>query len=141
MPSPGRITHLSLPQGPYVRVDTHIYDGYQIPSEYDSMIAKIITWGATREVAMDRLRRALSEMEIGGIATTARFHEAVVTNEQFRSGNFDTDFIVKESENLQAAMEHASEGGTDHGSSCCIDCSEASFGGSQKLCKITRSLV
>ena len=105
MPSPGKIESLHLPQGPYVRVDTHIYEGYQIPSEYDSMIAKVITWGPTREIAMDRLRRALSELEIGGITTTARFHEAVVSNECFRSGNFDTDFIVKEAENLQKKME------------------------------------
>ena len=105
MPSPGKIESLNLPQGPFVRVDTHIYEGYQIPSEYDSMIAKVITWGPTRELAMDRLKRALSELEIGGITTTARFHEAVVSNECFRSGNFDTDFIVKEAENLQGTME------------------------------------
>ncbi|SMF71253.1 acetyl-CoA carboxylase biotin carboxylase subunit [Pseudobacteriovorax antillogorgiicola] len=109
MPSPGTIKHLKLPEGPFVRVDTHIYAGYQIPSEYDSMIAKVITWGPSRDIAMDRLKRALSEMEIGGITTTARFHEAVISNEVFRSGKFTTHFINDQRDQLQASMENWQE--------------------------------
>lgn len=104
MPGPGTITRLVLPQGPFVRVDTHIYEGYQIPAEYDSMIAKLITWGPSRELAMNRLKRALSELEIGGVPTTARFHEAVLSNQAFRDACFTTDFIVAESESLQTSM-------------------------------------
>lgn len=104
LPNPGKIENLTLPYGPFVRVDTHIYPGYTIPSEYDSMIAKLIVWGATRDEALDRLKRALSELEIGGVTTTARFHEAILDHPQFRSGEFNTGFIVEQGESLLKAM-------------------------------------
>ncbi len=104
VPAPGRITRLHLPSGPFVRVDTHIYEGYEVPATYDSMIAKLIVWGQTRDEAIERMKRALCEMEIGGVPTTARFHEAVLDHAEFRSGDFNTGFIEKNHDNLLATM-------------------------------------
>ncbi len=104
LPNPGLIDRLTLPNGPFTRVDTHIYEGYLIPSDYDSMIAKVIVWGATRDQALDRLKRALSELEIGGVTTTARFHEAIIDNPKFRSGEFDTGFISSQITSLKQDM-------------------------------------
>ena len=106
MPKPGEITNLHLPMGPFTRVDTHIYEGYKVPEDYDSMIAKVITWGPTRDLALERLKRSLAEMEIGGIPTTARFHEAIIDHNRFRSGEFTTSFVVEEYDSLQKAMQY-----------------------------------
>ena len=92
-PCPGKIEHMRLPGGPGVRVDTHVYEGYTIPPTYDSLVAKLIVWGPTREVALARASRALREFEIEGIKTTLPFHRRIVLNEQFASGVFYTDFI------------------------------------------------
>ena len=92
-PCPGTIRRLRLPGGPGVRVDTHVYEGYAIPPTYDSLVAKLIVWGPTREVALARARRALSEFEIEGIATTLPFHRAIVENDEFCKGVVYTDFI------------------------------------------------
>lgn len=92
-PCPGKISGLHLPGGPGVRVDTHVYEGYTIPPTYDSLVAKIVVWGADREQALARAKRALDECRIDGIATTLGFHRAVVRNEQFRKGVVYTDFI------------------------------------------------
>lgn len=92
-PCPGTIKHLRLPGGPGVRVETHVYEGYTIPPTYDSLVAKIIVWGADRDQALARARRALDECEIEGIATTLPFHRDVVRNAQFASGIVYTDFI------------------------------------------------
>ena len=92
-PCPGTIKHLRLPGGPGVRVETHVYEGYTIPPTYDSLVAKIIVWGADRAQALARARRALDECEIEGIATTLPFHRDVVRNAQFASGIVYTDFI------------------------------------------------
>ena len=94
-PCPGKITHLRLPGGPGVRVETHVYEGYTIPPTYDSLVAKIIVWGADRDQALARARRALDECEVEGIATTLPFHRDVVRNDQFASGIVYTDFIPK----------------------------------------------
>ncbi|MBE0425826.1 MAG: acetyl-CoA carboxylase biotin carboxylase subunit [Nitrospirae bacterium] len=95
IPSPGKITFLSLPGGPGVRVDTAIYSGYVIPSHYDSLIAKIIAHGRDRTEAIMKMRRALDEFIIEGINTTIPFHKRVLNNPDFISGNFDTHFIEK----------------------------------------------
>ncbi len=92
-PCPGTITKLRLPGGPGVRVDTHVYEGYKIPPTYDSLVAKLIVWGPTREAALARAKRALDEFEIEGIKTTLPFHRAVVRNEDYAAGVVYTDFI------------------------------------------------
>lgn len=95
IPSPGKITFLSLPGGPGVRVDTAIYSGYVIPPHYDSLIAKLIVHGKDRAEAIAKMRRALDEFIIEGINTTIPFHQKVMRNPDFISGNFDTTFIEK----------------------------------------------
>ena len=92
-PCPGTITRLDLPGGPGVRVDTHAYAGYTIPPTYDSLVAKLLVWGPTREAALARAERALDEFGIEGIKTTLPFHRECVRNAEFRAGNVYTDFI------------------------------------------------
>ena len=106
LPAPGTIKRLRLPEGPYIRVDTHIYEGYTIPPEYDSMIAKVIVWGATRMEAILRLKRALKELIIEGVPTTTKFHEAVLEQSQFLEGSYDTGFITTNESKLTEAMEN-----------------------------------
>lgn len=92
-PSPGKITNLHMPGGHGVRVDSHVYSGYVIPPYYDSMIGKLIVSAQTREEAIVRMKRALSEMVIEGVKTTIPFHIKLMDNEQFKSGNFTTKFL------------------------------------------------
>ena len=92
-PNPGKITTLHIPGGHGVRVDTHVYDGYTIPPNYDSMIAKLIVTAQTREEAIVKMKRALSEFVVEGIKTTIPFHLRLMDNEQFRSGIFNTSFL------------------------------------------------
>ncbi len=94
-PSPGRIAFYYAPGGRGVRIDSHVYTGYTVPPYYDSMIAKIITVGATRINAIDRMRRALDEYYITGIKTTVPFHAAIMRSAEFRDGNYDTGFIER----------------------------------------------
>lgn len=108
MPGPGQIQHLQLPAGPGMRVDTHIYPGYTIPSEYDSMIAKFISYGATREEAVQRMLRALSEFECEGVPTTARFHEVVLQHPAFLEGDFDTGFLITYQKEIEQALKGSS---------------------------------
>jgi acetyl-CoA carboxylase biotin carboxylase subunit len=92
-PSPGKITVLHIPGGHGVRVDTHVYAGYQIPSNYDSMIAKLITVAQTREECIVKMKRALSEFVVEGVKTTIPFHLKLMDNANFKDGNFTTKFI------------------------------------------------
>jgi len=92
-PSPGKITIFHSPGGHGVRVDTHVYAGYQIPPNYDSMIAKLICTGQTREEAISTMERALSEFVIEGIKTTIPFHCQLMRDPNFRAGNFTTKFM------------------------------------------------
>ncbi|MGB1218482.1 MAG: acetyl-CoA carboxylase biotin carboxylase subunit [Flavobacteriales bacterium] len=92
-PSPGKITNFHSPGGHGVRIDTHVYAGYVIPPYYDSMIAKLITVGQTREVAIEKMKRALDEFVIEGVKTTIPFHLALMDHEAFRSGNYTTKFM------------------------------------------------
>ncbi|WP_298365704.1 acetyl-CoA carboxylase biotin carboxylase subunit [uncultured Lutibacter sp.] len=92
-PSPGKIVTLHIPGGHGVRVDTHVYAGYTIPPNYDSMIAKLITTAQTREEAISKMRRALDEFVIEGIKTTIPFHRQLMENEQYLSGNYTTKFM------------------------------------------------
>jgi len=95
IPYPGKITFLSLPGGPGIRVDTAIYSGYVIPSYYDSLIAKLIAHGKNRLEAIAKMRRALDEFIIEGVSTTIPFHQKVLSNPEFISGNFNTNFVEK----------------------------------------------
>ncbi|TGE28971.1 acetyl-CoA carboxylase biotin carboxylase subunit [Hymenobacter metallicola] len=92
-PSPGKITVLHIPGGHGVRVDTHVYAGYTIPSNYDSMIAKLITVAQTREECIVKMKRALSEFVVEGVKTTIPFHLALMDNADFKAGNFNTGFL------------------------------------------------
>jgi acetyl-CoA carboxylase, biotin carboxylase subunit len=92
-PSPGKITHLHLPGGHGVRVDTHVYAGYSIPPNYDSMIAKLIITGQTRAEVMTRMKRALQEFYIEGIKTTIPFHIKLMDDPKFQEGKFTTAFL------------------------------------------------
>ena len=92
-PSPGKITVLHQPGGHGVRIDSHVYAGYVIPPYYDSMIAKLIAVAQTREEAISTMSRALSEYVIEGVKTTIPFHQQLMRNEDFRSGNFTTKFL------------------------------------------------
>jgi len=95
MPSPGEVTIWHPPGGPGIRVDSHVYQGYHILPNYDSLIAKLIVWGRDRKEAMDRMRRALGEFVIDGIHTTIPFHLKVMDNEDFKAGKVSTRFIEK----------------------------------------------
>ncbi|NUN10741.1 MAG: acetyl-CoA carboxylase biotin carboxylase subunit [Ignavibacteriaceae bacterium] len=94
-PSPGRIDSLHFPGGRAVRIDSHVYQSYSIPPFYDSMIAKLIVWGKTRDEAIQRAKRALGEFTIGEVRTTIPFHLKVLEDERFLTSNFDTSFIDK----------------------------------------------
>ncbi|MDV2885552.1 acetyl-CoA carboxylase biotin carboxylase subunit [Alkalihalophilus pseudofirmus] len=93
MPSPGKITNYLAPGGLGVRIDSAVYPGYVISPFYDSMVAKVITYGATRQEAVDRMKRALAEFEIEGVDTTIPFHLKLLNHETFVSGDFNTKFL------------------------------------------------
>jgi acetyl-CoA carboxylase biotin carboxylase subunit len=93
MPSTGRITHVLLPTGPGVRIDTGIYPGFEISPYYDSLISKLIVYGATRAEAILRMRRALEEFKIVGVRTNIPFHQNLMDSHRFMAGNFDTRFV------------------------------------------------
>lgn len=92
-PSPGRITTLHTPGGHGVRMDTHVYSGYTIPPNYDSMIAKLITTAQTREEAINKMKRALDEFVIEGIKTTIPFHRQLMDHPDYLAGNYTTAFM------------------------------------------------
>ena len=94
-PSPGRIAFYYAPGGRGVRIDSHAYTGYVVPPYYDSLIGKIITVGATRDSAIDRMRRALDEYYVTGIKTTVPFHAAIMRSGAFREGKYDTGFVER----------------------------------------------
>jgi len=93
MPSPGEIKSFHIPGGPGIRVDTHAYERYKIPPFYDSLVAKLIAHGQTRNEALARLNRALDEFVVEGVKTTIQFHKKLIAHPDFISGNFDTGFL------------------------------------------------
>jgi acetyl-CoA carboxylase biotin carboxylase subunit len=103
-PSPGKITTLHAPGGHGIRLDTHVYAGYSIPPNYDSMIAKLITTAQTREEAINKMKRALDEFVIEGIKTTIPFHRQLMDHPDYVAGNYTTkfmeDFVMKPLEDL-----------------------------------------
>ena len=93
MPSPGKIDTLNFPGGPGIRLDTHIYQGYEIPTFYDSLLAKLIVHGKDRDEAVRFMQRALSEFTIGPIKTTIPFHQRLMENPSFLKGDVSTHFV------------------------------------------------
>jgi acetyl-CoA carboxylase biotin carboxylase subunit len=110
-PSPGEVTYFYPPGGPGVRVDTHVYPGYVIPPYYDSLMGKIVAVDRTRPAAIARMRRALDELVIEGVETTAPFHRQVMVDETFQAGTYDTSFAERVVAKLvaQAASERERE--------------------------------
>jgi acetyl-CoA carboxylase, biotin carboxylase subunit len=92
-PSGGSIDKLILPGGPGVRVDTHLYQGYRVPTNYDSLLGKLIVWDDTRELAIARMRRALAETVVDGVPTTIPFYQQLMRDRQFIEGDVSTHFI------------------------------------------------
>ncbi|MFL2638981.1 MAG: acetyl-CoA carboxylase biotin carboxylase subunit [Flavobacteriaceae bacterium] len=92
-PSPGKITNLHLPGGHGVRLDTHVYSGYTIPPNYDSMIAKLIVTAQNRQEAINKMKRALDEFIIEGIKTTIPFHRSLMDDPNYIKGNYTTKFM------------------------------------------------
>ncbi len=93
LPSTGRVDDITIPTGPGVRVDTGVYEGFQITPHYDSLISKLICWGETRAEALLRMRRALEEYRIMGIKTNIPFHQRILDSHRFMAGQFDTTFV------------------------------------------------
>ena len=93
MPCPGKITNIYKPGGHGIRVDTHVYTGYTIPPYYDSMIGKLITVAQTREEAISKMKRALSEFVLEGVKTTIPFHKKLMENKDFNLGHYTTKFM------------------------------------------------
>ena len=92
-PSPGRIESLRVPSGPGIRDDSGVYAGWRVPLDYDPLLSKLVAWGATRDVAIGRMRRALDEYRITGIRNNLSFFREVFDNPEFIDGNFDTGFV------------------------------------------------
>jgi len=95
MPNPGEITSFHIPGGPGVRIDSHVYQRYKIPPFYDSLIAKLICYGKTRDEAIKRLNRALDEFIIEGVKTTIPFHKRLIARQEFVDADFDTGFLER----------------------------------------------
>ncbi len=103
-PHPGVIGACRHPQGPFLRVDSYAYPGYEVPIYYDPMIAKVITWGETRDEAIDRMQRALTEFVLTGIKTNIVLHKTILDHEKFRDGSYTTQFIEKNFEVLEPKL-------------------------------------
>ncbi|MDX1506379.1 MAG: acetyl-CoA carboxylase biotin carboxylase subunit [Spongiibacter sp.] len=95
MPCPGKITHFHAPGGLGVRVDSHLYSGYTVPPHYDSMVAKVITWGDNRESALARMRTALDELVVDGIRTNTPLHRDLVRDSAFKEGGVSIHYLEK----------------------------------------------
>jgi acetyl-CoA carboxylase biotin carboxylase subunit len=109
-PTAGRLDTYVPPGGPWTRVDSHCYPGWTVSPFYDSLIAKLIVWAPDRERAIDRMQRALTEFEISGrgVKTTIPFHQRILANAQFRSGDVTTDFVEQFMAEEQQAAAAAS---------------------------------
>ena len=103
-PNPGKITGYRSPGGPGVRLDSGVYMNYTIPTFYDSMISKLVTWGRTRDDSIARMKRALSEYIILGVKTTIPFHKAILRNPNFISGDLNTHFIDQYKNGIESEM-------------------------------------
>ncbi|HEY4364633.1 MAG TPA: acetyl-CoA carboxylase biotin carboxylase subunit [Bryobacteraceae bacterium] len=93
LPSPGKITALKEPSGPGIRLDSGVYSGWTVPLDYDPLLAKLVAWGGSREMAMGRLDRALAEYSLAGIRTNIGFFREILADEEFREGRLSTAFL------------------------------------------------
>jgi acetyl-CoA carboxylase biotin carboxylase subunit len=109
LPSPGTVTVWGPPGGPWVRFDSHVYQGYTVPPFYDSLLGKLVVWGRDRDEAMARGRWALDEFRVEGVATTIPFHRRVLEHPRFRAGAVSTHFIDEELES-GPGVEHPHAG-------------------------------
>jgi acetyl-CoA carboxylase biotin carboxylase subunit len=109
MPSTGNVSHIIMPSGPGVRVDTGVYPGFTITPYYDPMIAKLLVWGETRAQAILRMRRALEEYRIVGVRTNIPFHQTMMDSHRFMAGQYDTRFVEE-----RFSMEEIEEGKEVH---------------------------
>lgn len=110
LPSFGKVTHYYAPGGPGVRVDTAIFTGYDIPPFYDSMCLKLIVWALNWEDALNRGKRALDDMRLHGIKTTANYYQQILSHQDFRKANFNTSFVAEHPELLKYSdKRHPSE--------------------------------
>ena len=107
LPSPGTITHMRVPDGPYVRNDSGCYEGAEIPVHYDPMISKLVVWGEDRARALARMRRALDEYQVRGIETNLPFHRRCVRQAAFVAGDYDTGFIGRNAAELAPRADDA----------------------------------
>ena len=103
LPYPGKLTRLTRPLGPGIRLDGCVYDGWTVPMEYDPLLAKLAVWAATRDEAIDRMIRALREYDVGGIRTNIGFFRQILEDPEFRAGHLHTGFIDEFFERHQAA--------------------------------------
>ena len=103
-PSPGLIRACRHPQGPFVRVDSYAYPGYEVPIYYDPMIAKVITWGETRTEAIDRMQRALTEFILSGIKSNIVLHKSILKHPKFLDGSYTTQFLEKNFEVIEPEL-------------------------------------
>lgn len=103
-PSPGVIRACRHPQGPFLRVDSYAYPGYEVPIYYDPMIAKVITFGETRDDAIDRMQRALTEFVLTGIKSNIVLHKTILNHPRFRDGSYTTQFIEKNFEVIEPLL-------------------------------------
>ena len=92
-PCPGKVEFFLAPGGPGVRLDSHLYSGYRVPSHYDSLLGKLIVWAPDRQQAITRCRRALQELMVVGVPTTAAFADELLATEAFRDGRYATKFV------------------------------------------------
>ncbi len=95
MPSPGLVRHYHPAGGPGVRIDSHLYSGYEVPHQYDSLVAKVISRGQNREEAIQIMQRAIAEMQIDGVTTNLPLHRKILSDDDFLAGNFDTSFLLQ----------------------------------------------
>jgi acetyl-CoA carboxylase biotin carboxylase subunit len=113
-PSPGLITTLHMPGGPGIRVDSHLFQGYRVPPHYDSLLAKLVAHGKNREEAIQRMVRALEELIVEGVHTTAPFLKRVLMSEAFRRGHFSTNLVERF---IQEKNDHTKAGASGEGDS------------------------
>ena len=107
LPSPGTITHMRVPDGPYIRNDSGCYEGSEIPVHYDPMISKLVVWGEDRKTAVARMRRALDEYVVRGIETNLAFHRRCFRHDAFIAGEYDTGFIGRNAKQLAPRADEA----------------------------------
>lgn len=134
-PNPGKLSGYRSPGGPGIRLDSGVYMGYTIPTFYDSMISKLITWGRTRDDAIAKMRRALREYIIIGVPTTIPFHKAILKNPNFIKGDLNTHFIDQHKKGIDEEMANVIEEDREY-----VDRMKTVFTSNKKIAAITAAL-